>query len=123
MTRSNQNKHVANAILEYENLDLPPAYVDGAQGVLSPSKDVLHVSFFSERTAGLPKLSVTPKKIGDGKSYKANFGDSFGLDTGNVRFTRRVEANLIFTQKSLEKIIPWLQKQLEDLQNGGQVGE
>jgi len=104
--------------MEYENLNLPPAYVDGAQGMLSPNKDVLHVSFYSERLAGKPKLSAVSEKI-DENTYQASFGDSFGLDTGDVCFIRRVEANLIFTRSALENIIPWLQQQLDTFQDRG----
>ena len=115
MTRSNQNKHVANAILEYENLDLPPAYVDGAQGVLSPSKDVLHVSFFSERMAGSEELTAYATPSQDGKTFGANVGDPFGVDTNEVRVIRRVEANLIFTPEALKQLIPWLKQKLNEL--------
>ncbi len=111
-TKKTSNK----ATLEYENLDLPPVYVDGAQGTLSPNKDVLHVSF-SERIAGLPSLSVNTEIIEsqDNKTCQANFGDCFGLDTGNIHLIRRVEANLIFSRHSLEGIISWLQQQLNTL--------
>ena len=114
MTRSSKNNQ-NKVTLEYENLDLPPSYVDGVQGMLSPNKDVLHVSFFSDRTASLSKLSASATMSEDGQTFKADLGDSFGLDTGNVRLIRRVEANLIFTQDSLERIIPWLQQQLDTL--------
>ncbi|MCY4327894.1 MAG: hypothetical protein OXC53_09960 [Rhodobacteraceae bacterium] len=100
--------------VEYENLDLPPAYVESAQGMPS-QQGVLHVSFFSERMAGSEELTAYATPSQDGKTFGANVGDPFGVDTNEVRVIRRVEANLIFTPEALKQLIPWLKQKLNEL--------
>jgi len=86
--------------IEYENLDLPPAYVESAQGMPSQG-GVLHVSFFSDRVAALEKISGPLQLHEDGKTKTlgANLGDSFGMDKGDVRVIRRVEEQQLQTIK------------------------
>ena len=46
MNNSNQNNSIP-IVLEYENIDLPPAYVDNAQGIIK-TKGIFHLMFYSE---------------------------------------------------------------------------
>ena len=106
-----------NVIVEYENLDTPPAYVESVQGMVSPN-GVLHVSFFSERIKGLETLSgsLTAQQLEEGQmSASTTIPDPFGLDGKEIRLLRRVEANLIFTPDAIERLIPWLQNQLQGM--------
>ena len=107
--------------IEYENLDLPPAYVESAQGMPSP-QGVLHVSFFSERIASVEKLSGTAAfrdKSENTGHVGIRVGEPFGTDEGNIRLVRRVEANLIFTSETIRKLIPWLQNHLDSMEDSG----
>ena len=109
------------AIVEYENLDLPPAYVEAAQGMPTP-QGALHVSFYSERIGGLEKLEgqVEFQDVGPDKGgMSIGVGDPFDINGEQVRLIRRVEASLIFTPKALNALIPWLQQQLRNLQDSG----
>lgn len=104
-------------VVEYENLDLPPAYVESVQGAPSPH-GVLHVSFFSERIKALETLSgeVTMRQLEGGvTNITSKVPDPLGLDSKELRIVRRVEANLIFTSEGIERLIPWLQQQLDEM--------
>lgn len=109
------------AIVEYENLDLPPAYVEAAQGMPTP-QGALHVSFYSERIGCLTNLEGQVE-FNDNESgmsgMRIGVGSPFGVNGEQVRLIRRVEANLIFTPRALESLIPWLQQQLRSLQDPG----
>ena len=107
--------NVGRVVVEYENLDIPPAYVESVQGAPSPH-GVLHASFFSERIKGLETLSGT-MKVREGEegrtSISSTIADPFGMDGEELRVIRRVEANLIFTPDAIERLIPWLQQHLD----------
>ncbi len=109
------HKNLQRVVVEYENLDIPPAYVESVQGAASPN-GVLHVSFFSERIKGLESIpgTVTVQVDESGMtSLSSMVADPYGMDREEFRVIRRVEANLIFTANAIERLIPWLQHQLD----------
>ena len=117
MSNSNQKKETAVEV-EYENIDLPPVFVDNAQGI-SRTKGVFHVSFYSERIKAKEKLSGNLEEhlMGDKMVRSFKFSEPYAYDSNQIHLIRRMEANLIFTQESLERIIPWLQNQLDHMKN------
>ena len=104
--------------IEYENLDLPPAYVDSAQGVVT-GKGILQLALYSESTKPLASLSGGVEAIQDRGSgtvdVRVRNVDPFGLDGEQVTLVRRVEANLFITERGLADLIPWLQTKLDEL--------
>ncbi len=103
--------------VEMKNLDMPYGLVEGAQGMMTPNGN-LAVSFYSETTRSKEKLTASsPVNVLDDGSAKsqANLPEPFGLDKGEMEIVRVVEANLIFTEKSLQLIINWLQQKHDEI--------
>ena len=114
---SPQAANIQNTVVEYENLDLDPAYVEFVQGMVSPG-GVLHISFFNDRIKGLDRLSgkaVTRAVQQDVVDVSTAMPDPFGLDGNEIKITRRVEANLILNADAVERLIPWLQAKLNEM--------
>ena len=104
-------------VVQYENLDLSPAYVEGAQGMRT-SKGALHVSFYSEYVKSKEEISIdieSSVSSSDAVSTTVSAPDPFISDDGEIRLVRRVESNLIFTVPVLQSLIPWLQTKLQEL--------
>ena len=79
---------------------------------------VLYVSFYSDRFKEMGDFSseVTSSQNRENSvSVSLRFPDPFGLDNGELRMARRIEANLIFTPAALERLIPWLQSKLQEM--------
>ena len=115
-------KGLQNVVIEYENADLTPAYVEGAQGVRT-QKGALQINFYSEYLKPLsevqPKINVVENAAGSKEVIMSlSQADPFGLDTGSITIVRRVEASLILTAPALQSIIPWLQQKLDELVQG-----
>jgi len=106
-------------VVEYENLDLAPAYVEGAQGMPTP-QGALHVSFYSEFLRTKDKLlsKIVEQENPDGSVTCEITGvpDAFGLDKGDLTIVRRIESSLIMTVPTLRVIVPWLQAKLNELE-------
>lgn len=107
-------------IIEYENEDIRPAYVEGAQGTRTP-QGALHVAFYSEFMKTQKKIQATVKKTDDPKDGTALVAsDPFMFDNGELHIVRRVEANLIFTVPALESLIPWLTGKLQEMKGANE---
>ena len=106
------------AVVQYENLDLPPAYVEGVQGMATP-QGALQVSFYSEflkpHDEVACELEATVQPEVSGIALRVEAKDPFGLDGGQLRIVRRIEANLVFTVPALKAVVPWLQQKLNEL--------
>ena len=106
-----------SAVVQYENADAPPAYVESVQGMLTP-QGALHLSFFSEylkHRAELP-AKVHPRIDSGGKGLEVLPGDPFGFDGKEICLVRRVEANLIMTDEAVRRLLPWLQTKLNEME-------
>ena len=105
-------------VVEYENTDITPVFVEGAQGMKTPN-GALQVSFYSEHMKPLETLATVsvpiedPDRQGD---LKFKTKDPFGLDTGSITIVRRIEASLFLTEPSLKILINWLNLKLLELQ-------
>ena len=112
-------------VVKYENLDLPPAYVEGAQGMRT-SQGALHVSFYSEYVKSKEEIrtSITlpDPSSGDPQTVQVTVPDPFQRDDGEIRIVRRVESNLVFTTPVLRSLIPWLQQKLLELETNSGSG-
>ena len=110
-------------IIEYENEDIRPTYVEGAQGARTP-QGALYVSFYSEFVKTQKKIQATVKKTDDSDDSKDGTAlvaqDPFMFDNGELHIVRRVEANLIFTVPSLESLIPWLTGKLQEMKGANE---
>ena len=111
-------KTPTRAVIEYENVDVRPAYVEGAQGMRTP-QGALHVSFYSEYVKARDKLNsqvTSNSKPGENSvTIAIASGDPFGIDDDEIRIVRRIEASLILTVPALQTIVPWLQQKLNEL--------
>ena len=116
---SNPSKpNIQKTTVEYENLDLPPVYVESVQGMISPS-GMLHVSFFTDSIKGRNIITsdaeVQEEEEGVvGVIFKTL--EPFGLDGDEVCIRRRVEANMILNTDAVARLIPWLQAKLAEMQ-------
>ena len=108
------------AVIEYENLDVSPAYVEGAQGVKTP-QGALHVSFYSEffkhKNVLKPRIARSGNDGGTTTYTVTDAPDAFGLDAGDITIVRRIESSMIMTVPTLRAIVPWLQMKLNELEN------
>ena len=112
------------ATVQYQNADLTPAYVDGAQGLVTQN-GALCVNFYSEYVKPLSEISSQGSRaqtIEPGVSQLTmRHGDPFGLDTDEITIIRRIEASLFMTRPVLESIVPWLQQRLDEIRKREQT--
>ena len=109
-------------VIEYEGTDLPPVYVEGAQGMTTP-KGFLQVSFFSEYVKARGNLGAKVMETAESAgvtSMRIQAEDPYGLDKGEMRIVRRIEANLILSPPALRDIVSWLQLKLHELEQKDQ---
>lgn len=104
-------------VFEYENIDAPPTYVEGVQGVITP-KGALQIHFFfdymkppSELTA---KVNQRPAKNDDTRALEVKIANPYEATKGEVHLTRRLEANLILSKGVARELHTWLDTMLED---------
>lgn len=104
-------------VVEYENLELKPAYVEGAQGMRT-SHGALHVSFYSEYTKSKAQLKGETRSLAanNAETVQVTFPDPF-LSGDEIRIVRRVESALILTVPVLRSLVPWLQSKLQELES------
>ncbi|MDE0254464.1 MAG: hypothetical protein OYG32_06685 [Rhodospirillaceae bacterium] len=106
-------RNVESVKIQYENADIPPRYVDSAQGLVN-KKGALQFSLYSEFIKQADEINTDAKQIqGDSPSeltINLSRADPFGLDTGQITITRRIEGNFIITAQALRSIINWLEK-------------
>ncbi len=106
------------AVIEYEGTDIPPVYVEGAQGMHTP-QGALQMSLYSEYVKPRENLTATvaDTSVPAGtRAMRIRTEEPYGLDKGSIRIVRRIEANLILTPPFLRRLVPWLQQQLHDLE-------
>jgi hypothetical protein len=119
MSRGSKSRSSPKVLLEYENLGVPPAYVEGAQGMRTPL-GALQVSFYSEYIKPRETLELDVESQvsldNDTVSLKVLQQDPFMSDPQHIRMARRIEANLIFTLPALQALIPWLQQKLDEME-------
>ena len=118
MANRSTKKNVENVKIKYENADIPPRYVDGAQGLVN-QKGVLQFSLYSEFMKQTDEINTDAKQIqGDSPSeltINLSKADPFGLDTGHITITRRIEGNFVITAQALRSIINWLEKKHDEI--------
>lgn len=106
-------------VVEYENLDREPVYVEGAQGQMTPQGS-LYVSFFTDHIKGKQRLesisTIQGPTVGTSDRIDAQMEEPFGSGTDDLHMVRRVGANLIIPLKALKIIIPWLQTQVKQME-------
>ena len=119
MARGSKSSQSPKVVLEYENLDLAPTYVEGAQGMRTPL-GALQVSFFSEYIKPIEplELPVETHAASDNTSVslKVLQRDPFLSEAQQIRMVRRIEANVILTLPALQALIPWLQQKLDEME-------
>ena len=118
MSRSRPS--VGSVVIEYENSDNTPVYVEGAQGVLTP-KGSLQVSFYSENMRPKTNLSTTLDQSGTVVNVKTE--DPFGLDVGEIHIVRRIEADLILTLPTLKAVTAWFNNKIGEMEAVQAAGE
>ena len=106
-------------VVEYENLELKPVYVEGAQG-MGTTQGALHVSFYSEYTKSKAELKGKTRSselaANNAARVQVSFPDPF-LSGDEIRIVRTVESALILTAPVLRSLIPWLQLKLQELES------
>ena len=110
-------------IVEYQNDDLPPVYVESAQGIRT-ARGSLQVTFFSDYISHHQDTAIQLRTPPDQPPGTVDVGieDPFRLAEGDIRLVRRVEANLILTLPALKALIPWLEIKLKELEAANMQG-
>ena len=112
MTKRLMKPKVENVKIEYENTDLPPRYIEGAQGLVT-QKGTLQFSLHSEFVKHIDEINTEATQIQSesqsGVTINLSQADPFGLDTGRITLTRRIEGNFVITAPALRSIIDWLE--------------
>ena len=96
--------------IDYENLDMPPRYVEGAQGIPTP-KGALQCYLFSDYVVPPQTMVPEAKTRKEGENAFAvdmRVQDPYGLQGGQMRIVRRVEANVILSEAAARELHTWL---------------
>lgn len=120
MAKRVMKPNIEKVKIEYENADLHPRYIEGAQGMVT-QKGTLQFTLYSEFVKQLDEINVdatqTQSDSSSGLTVNLSRKDPFGLDTGRITITRRLEGNFVVTAPALRSIIDWLEtKHAEMLQ-------
>ena len=105
--------------IEYENLDMPPRYVEGIQGIFTAQGGV-QCYLFSDYV--VPPSTIVPdvrrQEHGEeGVSVSLRVQDPYGAQSGVTRIVRRVEANIILSEPALQVLHSWLSQMIGQLEN------
>ncbi len=99
--------------IKYENLDMPPRYVEGVQGIPTP-KGSVQCYLFSDYV--MPPEMIEPKATRVNENIlNIEIQDSYGLQRDQVRMVRRIEANVILSQAAARELHRWLGEYLEQM--------
>ena len=106
--------------IEYENLEMPPRYVEGMQG-LPTAQGGLQCYFFSDYVLPPPKLSPETRTREDEGSVSIDIRlqDPYGLQGGSVRILRRVEANIVLSETAARILHSTLGQLIEQMASQG----
>ena len=119
MARAAARPKPPKVTVEYESLDVPPRYVEGVQGLVT-NKGAVQMYFFSDLVTPPPRLDPTVR-IGDADSegdiaVDMKIDDPYGLKDGNLRVTRRIEANLVLPVAALRDLHAWSGQLIQQLE-------
>ena len=105
-------------VVEYQNDDLAPVYVESVQGVSTP-RGSLQMMFFSDYISHHKDAPILLTQAPDQPpgTLDVKTEDPFRLAEKDIRIVRRVEANLIMTLPALKALVPWLQIKIEELES------
>ena len=106
-------------VIEYENDDLAPVYVESVQGMRT-GRGSLQIMFFSDyigHQKNATELTVTTPPGKPPGTVDINVGDPFRAADGSFRVVRRIEANLILSLPALKALVPWLQLKIDELES------
>lgn len=107
-------------VVTYESLDVPPQYVEGVQGLLT-AKEAVQMYFFTDYI--MPPATLEPettiKEAGqDTLTVNVDIRDPYGMQSGEIHVTRRIEANLILSVRVLRELRDWADHLLQQAQEG-----
>ena len=119
MARVTTRPKIPKANIEYEALDAPPRYVEGVQGLVT-NKGAVQIYFFTDFVTPPPRLDPevrTRDTDSDGEfSVDMKIDDPYGMKDGNIRVTRRIEANLVLTVAALRDLHVWSGQLIQQLE-------
>ena len=120
MANRPKSQRRSGGVMEYQNDDLAPVYVESVQGVAT-SRGSLQMMFFSDYVShhkDTPiKLTQPPDQPPGTLDVQSE--DPFRFAEQDIRIVRRVEANLIMTLPALKALVPWLQLKIQELESKG----
>ena len=109
---------IENVKIEYENTDIQPQYIEGAQGMLT-QKGALHFTLYSEYIKQLEEVNAEATQIQSDSpadvAVNLSRKDPFGLDTSSITLIRRLEGSFVVTAPALRSIIDWLEKKHNEM--------
>lgn len=96
--------------VEYESMDIPPRYVEGVQGMATP-KGAVQIYFFSDYIlpppAGPGARAAIAGADAEGMTLDIRIEDPYGVQSGQLRVVRRVEANLVLSLAAVQDLHNW----------------
>ncbi len=101
---------VGSAVIEFRGVHDGYVYVEDVVGALSPDA-VLYANFYSEHVEFDELVDAEIVHEDDKVVLRARQDQK----EGNIHIVRDVKANLILTRAALEKVVPWLSAQLEEM--------
>ena len=117
-TRSSAAPKPPRVSLEYESVDIPPRYVEGVQGLVT-AKGAVQIYFYSDYVvppATLEAKTRLREADADGVSVDMRIEDPYGIQGGDVRMVRRVEANLVLSAAALRDLNTWTGQILKQIE-------
>ena len=109
--------------VEYENLDTPPRYVEGVQGLITP-KGAVQVYFYSDLIVPPQEIETSATKAAEGTAdLQIKIEDPYSLSTGSIHIVRRIEANLILPIGAVQDLHNWTAQFLQKQGMNGEASE
>lgn len=117
MEVAEQENEMPRVKVEYANLDIPPRYVEGIHGVLTAQGGV-HCNFYSDFITPHPDIEPELRRRTDQEgnlTVDMNVPDPYGIQKGEVRIVRRIEASVILSETAARALHSWLGQMIERL--------
>ena len=117
MARSASRPKPPDVVIEYENLEASPSYIEGIHGLVTP-KGAVQMYFYSDYVT--PPLRLEPEtslpEADEEQGFRVKVDNPYQTMSGGVRIVRRIGANLVVTPNVLREIHTWMGNLLQGME-------